>query len=397
MMNFPGVLAGDDQVMAKLRVAQERGKPIDGHAPGLRGEMARRYIDAGITTDHECVALEEAEEKIACGAKVAIREGSAARNFAELRPLLSTHAHMCFLCSDDKHPDELATGHIDALVRRAIAEGVAPLDVLQAACVNPVLHYGLDVGLLRVGDPADFIVVDSLDGLRVLKTYIAGRLVAEDGAPQFELPSPTTANRFLAEPRTAGDFRVEAVSGRLHAIRALDGQLITECEIVAPKLAGNLAVSDPQRDLLKIAVVNRYVAREPAAVAFIHGMGLQRGAIASSVAHDCHNVVAVGVDDDDLCAAVNLVIDSRGGLAVACGSEQRVLPLPVAGLMATGSCAEVAAAYAALDRLARDLGSRLRAPFMTLSFMALLVIPAIKLSDRGLFDGNRFQFMPLFV
>jgi adenine deaminase len=356
MMNFPGVLNGDPDCLAKIAAAIRRGKRVDGHAPGLRGEQAARYFAAGITTDHECISKDEALDKIAAGCKIAIREGSAARNFDALYSLMGEHPQMVMLCSDDKHPDELLTGHINTLVRRAVERGVDVFDALQAACVNPVEHYGLDVGLLRVGDPADFIEVDSLQAFNARRTWIDGR-----------------------------------------AIEALDGQLITHRLPLRPTIAGGLAVSDPDRDLLKLAVVNRY-QQAPLAVAFVRGFGIRSGAMASSVAHDSHNVIAVGVADDELAAAVNAVMEAGGGLAaVNHGSRERyILPLPVAGLMGTGTCEEIGRAYQALDGAVKRWGSQLRAPFMTLSFMALLVIPALKLSDRGLFDGAAFKFTPLF-
>jgi adenine deaminase len=396
MMNFPGVLHGDGQVAAKLDAAKKRGKPIDGHAPGLRGEQAEAYIAAGISTDHECFTKEEADDKLRFGAKILIREGSAARNFDALYPLLDERPDRVMLCSDDKHPDELLAGHINLLVRRAVARGVAPMHALRAACVNPVEHYGLDVGLLRVGDPADFIEVDNLENFNVLRTWIDGRLVAENGRTTIPQSRPAVVNRFSARPVKPEQFAVAAESDQVNVIEAIDGQLITRRHVMPAKIVGGQAVADPSRDLLKLVVVNRY-ADAPPAVAFIQGFGLRSGALASSVAHDSHNIVAVGASDEELRRAVNLVIEARGGLSVVSEAGDEVLPLPVAGLMATGSCEEVGRAYEKLDRLAKQLGSPLRAPFMTLSFMALLVIPDIKLSDKGLFDGGRFEFLPLFA
>ena len=396
MMNFPGVLQGDAEVMAKIDAARERGKPIDGHAPGLHGEEARVYFAAGITTDHECFTKAEALDKIACGTKISIREGSAARNFDALCSLLDEHPDQCMLCSDDKHPDELLLGHINALVRRAVERGLDLMNVLRSACVNPVLHYGLDVGLLREGDPADFIEVHNLDDFRVLRTFIDGRLVAERGETKIERIEPVVVNRFHGSTRSVEEFRIEAQSSRINAIEAIDGQLITKCRVVDARVVDGQAVSDPERNLLKMVVVNRYEPAPPA-VAFVQNFGLTRGAIASSVAHDSHNVIAVGASDEDLCKAVNLVLQAGGGLSLAEGKQRMVLSLPVAGLMSTATCREVGVAYASIDGLVKQLGSKLRSPFMTLSFMALLVIPEIKLSDKGLFDGNRFEFMPLFV
>jgi adenine deaminase len=397
MMNFPGVLGGDPDCLAKIRAAQDRGKPVDGHAPGLRGAEAARYVAAGMTTDHECFTKEEALDKIAAGCKISIREGSAARNFDALYTLISEHPSMTMLCSDDKHPDELVVGHINALVRRAVDRGVDVFDALQAACVNPVEHYGLNVGLLRVGDPADVIEVDSLTAFNVRRTWIDGQLVAEEGKTHIPRVEPEIENQFVATHVQPGDFAVPAIHGaRLQVIEALDGQLITRRLEVEPRLIDGVVESDPSRDVLKMVVVNRY-QKAPPAVAFVKNFGLHTGAMASSVAHDSHNVIAVGVTDDDLAAAVNAVMNAGGGLAAVSHSDGAhwVLPLPVAGLMGTGTCAEVAHAYQELDAAVKDWGSQLRAPFMTLSFMALLVIPELKLSDLGLFDGGRFEFTPL--
>jgi adenine deaminase len=395
VMNFPGVLAGDPDVLAKVEAARSRGLPVDGHAPGLRDGDARRYAAAGITTDHECFTLVEALDKLASGMKIIIREGSAARNLAALHPLLKTHRGLCMLGSDDLHPDALEHGHVNRLVRRCVGDGHDLFDVLEAACVVPVRHYGLPVGLLRVGDPADFIVVDDLKEFRVRATYLDGIKVAEDGRALFRRAEAPAANRFAAKPLPAEAFRLPSRGGLVRVIGARDGQLVTsELHLPAPEWDGEL-VSSVAGDILKLAVVNRY-ADAPPGLGFVNGFGLRRGAIAASVAHDSHNVVAVGATDRELCAAVNAVIAARGGLAVVDGGRVETLPLEVAGLMGRDGVA-VAAGYARLDALARQLGSPLAAPFMTLSFMALLVIPALKLSDRGLFDGTRFEFTSLYV
>ncbi|MCA9230875.1 MAG: adenine deaminase [Planctomycetales bacterium] len=398
MMNFPGVLHGDEQCLAKIAAARQRGKPVDGHAPGLRGEEAARYFGAGISTDHECFTKEEALDKLAVGCKISIREGSAARNFDALVTLIQEYPRQTMLCSDDKHPDELLNGHINVLVRRAIAQGIDLFDVLQAACLNPIEHYQLDVGQLREGDPADFIEVNSLQEFQVLRTWINGELVDEQGATTIPRVEPAVVNQFVATRIEPLQLAVAGDAGTLQTIEALDGQLITNRLAVEAKVeAGNL-VCDLDNDLLKMAVVNRYQAAPPA-VAFVKNFGLKCGAMASSVAHDSHNVIAVGTNDEDLAAAINAVMDCSGGLSAVCRQDglQLVLPLPVAGLMATGTCAEVAAAYEQLDTTVKQWGSRLRAPYMTLSFMALLVIPELKLSDLGLFDGGKFEFTPLLV
>jgi adenine deaminase len=395
-MNWPGVLADDPVVLEKLRVARESGRVVDGHAPGLRGDDARAYAAHGITTDHECFTLEEALDKIAAGMKILIREGSAARNFDALHPLLSSHPQACMLCSDDLHPDALVQGHLDRLVRRALEAGHDAYDVLRAACVHPVRHYGLPVGLLQPGEYADLIVVDGLERLTVLQTYVRGRLVAERGATRIAHVAAAPINNFTVGGVAESSLRVSARGPRLRVIEALDGQLVTRERIVPRRGAAGPLAADPERDVLKLAVVNRYREAAPA-LAFIAGFGLKRGALASSVAHDSHNVVAVGASDADLARATNAVLAQRGGIAVACDGAAEVLPLPIAGLMSADDGYQVARRYAALDARAKELGSRLRAPFMTLSFMALLVIPALKLSDRGLFDGQRFAFTPLSV
>jgi adenine deaminase len=399
MMNFPGILHGDPACLAKVKAAHDRGKPVDGHAPGLRGEEAARYIAAGITTDHECFTKEEALDKVRAGCKISIREGSAARNFDALYTLLGEFPGQTMLCSDDKHPDELLLGHINLLVRRAIERGIDVYDALRAACITPIEHYKLPVGQLRVGDPADFIEIDSLKEFNVRRTWIDGRLVAENGKTTIPRVEPKIVNKFVAEKISTDEIEVSAPADsrmKLQVIEALDGQLITN-RLEFPVQVINEAVhAQIELDILKLVVVNRYF-KAPPAIAFIKNFGLKRGAMASSVAHDSHNVIAVGTNDVDIAGAINLVMEAGGGLSAACGIEgvAEVLPLPVAGLMATGTCEEVGHAYGKLDKIVKSWGSPLRAPYMTLSFMALLVIPALKLSDQGLFDGGKFEFTDL--
>jgi len=400
MMNFPGVISGDPEVLAKIASARKEGKPVDGHAPGLRGSEARQYIEAGISTDHECFTREEALDKLRYGMKIIIREGSAAKNFEALADLLIDHADNMMFCSDDKHPDSLVAGHINRLCARAVAKGIDIFKVLKAACINPVLHYNLEVGLLRPGDPADFIVVRDLREFQVLQTFVNGEQVF-DGARSLitRTKEPKKkVNNFHCSQKTAADLVFLSQSGSLASpqtltvIEALDGQLITnkfpgQVKIQDGKYAGNI-----EEDILKLVVVNRY-SDAPVAKAFIKNFGLKTGALASSVAHDSHNIVAVGVDDEDLHRAVNLVIEVQGGISCAGNGTQLVLPLPVAGLMSMEDGYQVAEQYVALDKMAKNFGSKLSSPYMTLSFMALLVIPHIKLSDLGLFDGDRFSFM----
>lgn len=396
MMNFPGVLASDPDVMEKIRIAKELGLPIDGHAPGLTGHDAVRYINAGISTDHECISFDEAEWKIRNGMKILIREGSAAKNFDALIPLMDTYPGQLMFCSDDKHPDDLLLGHINALATRAIGLGKPVYDVLRAACVNPVLHYRLPVGLLREGDPADFIEVRSLESIDVVKTWINGRLVAENGQPMFPEQDIRLINNFNCKEKTAGDFSSQGKDiETIRVIRAIDGSLFTEKMEAELEAVNGLFEPDLDRDILKIAVVNRYADTKPA-VAFIHGFGIHEGAIAGSVAHDSHNIIAVGTSGANIARAVNLIIRNRGGIAAVSGSDELILPLPIGGIMSDRGGKEVAADYSRLDEYVKHvMGSSLKAPFMTLSFMALLVIPALKLSDKGLFDGSQFRFTPL--
>jgi adenine deaminase len=400
MMNFPGVLHDDPEVMAKIRAAHERGKPVDGHAPGLRGEGLAKYAAAGITTDHESFTYEEALEKIGLGIKCLIREGSAAKNFEALYRLVGQYPEMCMFCSDDKHPNDLVVGHINQLVVRAIERGQPPFAVLRAACVNPVLHYKLDVGLLRPGDAADFIEVEDLKQFKVLRTVIDGRVVAERGRTGLERIVPSIVNQFRSAGRKPEEFVVRADRGastaatRLRVIEAIDGQIVTGSLQVAPKIESGCVVSDPTNDVLKIALVDRYSGGTPA-VGFIKNFGLKSGAIASSVSHDSHNLLAVGVDDESIARAMNLLIECQGGIsAVGMVSGEKieaVLPLPIAGLMSDQDGRHVAEEYSRIDALAKKLGSTLTAPYMTLSFMALLVIPAFKLGPQGLFDVGKFQ------
>ena len=411
MMNYPAVLARDKDVMAKIEAAKKYGKPTDGHAPALRGEAAKKYIEAGISTDHECFTAEEAQDKLNYGMKIIIREGSAAKNFDALIGLLSENYEKMMFCSDDKHPDDLIEGHINLLVKRAIKLGIDKFKVLQAACLNPIEHYNLEVGRLREGDKADFIIVKDLENFEVLETYINGEKVAENGTSFIKDVETKAINQFDVQPKKATDFEVKRSkitentkeNIKIPVIEALDGQLITNPFLIdiddLTDANGNL-ISNTEKDILKIAVVNRYTSDAPVAVAFIKNFGLERGAIASCVAHDSHNIVVVGVTDEDIAKAVNLVIQEKGGVSATDGKTQHhILPLPVAGIMSLENGEEVGKKYAQIDTFAKTLmtntvtENKLHAPFMTLSFMALLVIPALKLSDKGLFDGGKFEFV----
>ncbi len=398
MMNWPGVLARDPEVMEKIRIAHEIGKPVDGHAPGLKGDMAKQYASAGITTDHECFSLEEALDKLKYGMKILIREGSAAKNFEALYSIIDDYADRTMFCSDDKHPDDLIEGHINLLVKRALEKGMDLYNILGAACINPVEHYKMDVGLLNVGDDADFIEVDNLTDFTILKTYINGALVAEKGESSIQYSSGTIINNFGIEEINVEELKVEPKGSQINVIEALDGELITNAIIAEAKISsdGTNTISDPANDVLKFVVVNRY-QQEPPAIGFIKNFGLNKGAISSSVGHDCHNILAVGVDDESICESINLLIREKGGVAAYDGTQSKLVSLPIGGIMTDENGYDVGKSYAEADGMAKEMGSKLRAPFMSLSFMALLVIPSLKLSDKGLFDGQKFEFKELFV
>jgi len=398
MMNFPGVLHSDPEVMAKIAAAKRLGKPVDGHAPGLRGDTARQYFAAGITTDHECFTYEEGLEKAQLGVKILIREGSAARNFEALWPLLKVFPAQIMFCSDDKHPDDLVQGHINSLVARAIAHGCDLYDTLRAACTHAVEHYKLSVGQLRVGDPADFIQVAELNAFKVNATWINGEKVAEKGKTLLPRLSTAAPNQFLANPKNADDFKLlhQFDSPCLRVIRVFDGEIVTgEEEDSVSIMRDGQYMPDLEKDLLYIAVVNRYTKDAKPALGIVRGFGLQCGALASSVAHDSHNIVAVGTSEDALAAAVNAVIAAKGGISATDGQgDTRVLPLPIAGLMSQEDGWQLAETYATLDAWVKTaLHCKLRAPFMSLSFLALPVIPKLKMTDRGLFDVEKFDFV----
>lgn len=400
MMNFPGVLFKDAEVMKKIAAAHAAGKPVDGHAPGLRGEQAKQYIEAGISTDHECFTAGEALDKLEHGMKILIREGSAAKNFEALIDLLEDHPRMIMFCSDDKHPDSLVAGHINQLCARAVAKGIDIFKIIRASSVNPVQHYKLPVGLLRIGDPADFILADDLVHFTIHQTYIDGLLVAATGQSLIKSVPAKSINQFQCNPVTADDLKIRlneypSENGLIPVIEALDGQLITNNLSLRGKQENDEWVSDIDTDILKMVVINRY-HQAPVAKCFIRNFNFKSGAIASTVAHDSHNIVAIGADDESLARAINLVIMEKGGVSCVTASGEKVLGLPVAGLMSTADGYAIAGEYTTIDRMAKTLGSTLAAPFMTLSFMALLVIPHLKLSDKGLFDGDQFKLISIY-
>jgi adenine deaminase len=419
MMNYPGVIYDDAEVLKKIEWAKYYKKPIDGHAPGLRGEDLTKYISAGISTDHECFSYEEGLEKLQKGMKVIIREGSAAKNFEALIGLLDEHYQNMMFCSDDKHPDDLLVGHINQLCARAVVKGNDIFKVLQAACVNPVKHYNLDVGLLQVSDTADCIVVEDLKDFKTLQTYINGELVYDNGESKIQHVNFENLNNFNTSKKSVEDFKLSCHNERrslsevevsrsavqvsessnfqkIRVIECLDGELVTNQIIEEATVVDNSLVSNTENDILKMTVVNRYQNDKPA-MAFIKNFGLKEGAIASSVGHDSHNIIAVGVSDDAICKAVNLIIENEGGICAVSNTEEKIVPLPVAGIMSDKDAETIGKQYSELDKMAKQLGSTLHAPYMSLSFMALLVIPSLKLSDKGLFDGGKFAFTDLDV
>lgn len=396
MMNYTGVVENDAEVMQKLHAAHRHHKPIDGHAPELKGDALNIYAKAGISTDHECMTIEEAEAKLELGIKVQIREGSAAKNFDTLVPLIRNHSHNIMFCSDDKHPDDLLkNGHINTLARRAISQGYDPLQVLRICSLNPIRHYKLDVGLLQLGDNADFVVVTDLKSLEVKQTYIQGIKVAENNKALFDRYIPTELiNNFQVDKLAIDDVKIEPTGNKLKVIMVDDGQLFTHSQLVEPKIEQGNLISDVDQDVLKLVVYNRYRKTKPA-IGFIKNIGLKRGALASTVSHDSHNIVAVGTSDYEIVTAINHLIDCKGGILACDGEELNILPLPVAGLMSADAGEVIAAQYEKVDSMVKAMGSTLQSPFMTIAFMSLLVIPKLKLSDKGLFDGRTYSFTNL--
>jgi adenine deaminase len=391
MMNWPGVLNDDPGVLAKIDAAKKLGKPIDGHAPGLKGERAAKYASAGISTDHESFSKEEAGDKLKNGMLIAIREGSAAKNYHTLIELLAEYPGKIMFCSDDKHPDDLIHGHMNEIVSRTLSLGYNYFDTLHAISVLPVRHYKLNVGLLQPGDAADFIIVDKPETMNVLETWIDGKAVFKDSEVQFPEIVVNRINNFEPYKVKPDDFKLHSANPEQAIIAAQDGELVTERETARLEILNGEVLADPDRDILKIAVVNRYEKRPPA-VGFIKNFGLKNGAIASSVAHDSHNIIAVGSSDEQISQAVNLIMKNHGGISAVHGKEKNTLALPVGGIMSDDSGENVAREYERLSNISREMGSKLKAPFMLISFMALLVIPSLKISDKGLFDGETFEF-----
>jgi len=394
LMNYPGVINNDTEVYRKIQIAQKYNRKIDGHAPGLTGNALQTYIDAGIDTDHECSTLNEAIEKINRGMKIQIREGSAAKNFEALWTLIDKYPDKVFLCTDDLHPDDLIEGHINKLVKRAIEKGVNIFNLLRSVTLNPIEHYKLDMGLLRVGDSADFIRVDNLVSFKVLETYLSGKKVFDLSFGLNNMAEQKIINKFNAKYISEDSLILVPENNRIKVISVEDGELITKS--FSATLEGKTDLnSDINQDILKLVVLNRYVS-EPPSIAFIHNFNLKNGAIASSIAHDSHNIIAVGVKNCEITECINWIISNRGGLAIHNGSQIFGIPLPIAGIISNQKAEAVARKYKELNEIAKELGCQLKAPFMTLSFMALLVIPELKLSNKGLFDGRTFSFTSLY-
>lgn len=402
MMNYPGLLMDDKEVWAKIAAAKNAGKHIDGHAPGLRGVDLKKYVEAGIETDHECSTLAEAEEKIVDGMMVQIREGSAAKNFDALWHLIDRYPEKVMMCTDDKHPDDLVSGYINKMADRAVQNGCNIWNALKASSVNAAKHYGIKHPVIKVGERAEFIVAN--DRFDVHETYIDGFKVFDEkggvsadfivGRADSNLEFPNVMNH---EKISADDVIVKS-NGNFACVKVIDvedGQLYTKETAERLSVKNGAVLSSVEKDVLKIVVVNRYDKNARPAVAYIRGFGLENGAIASTIAHDSHNIISVGTDDDSIVAAVNKLIDMKGGIVAIDDMGQSSLNLPIAGLISDKGGDEVADEYRKVNEKVKSMGSPLKAPFMTLSFMALLVIPELKLSDKGLFDGNRFGFVCL--
>ena len=405
MMNYPSVLAGDGEIMRKIEAARRHGKPVDGHAPGLTGHQRDQYAAAGITTDHECSTLEEGRSCVKAGMKVIIREGGAARDYEQLNPLIAESPDMVMLCTDDCHPEDFVREHINAIVMRALADGYDLWDILQAACVNPQRHYHLDWGLLQQGDPATFIIVDTVGPhFKVQSTVIRGMEVYSYNSSSLAMYLQLTAsdykgdhqdypNNFVAAPITEDDIFYNIKPGAAeHIINATDGSLVTGHEVWRMG-ASMFSDTHPWLEVEKIVVYNRYQRGAKPMVGLIHGFGITNGAIAGSVAHDCHNIVAVGSNDGYIVRAINRVIEMGGGLVVVSADEENDIPLPIAGLMAPLTGHELAFRSMIMRQKVHDIGCMMKDPFITMAFMALPVIPNLKLTDRHLMDTKNMEII----
>ena len=421
MMNFPGVINGDEEVLKKLDLARKYGKPIDGHAPLLSNENLDKYLAQGISTDHECTNILEAIEKKLKGMKIMVRDGSSALNMEGLfnidegnlliknpsswdliyrdifeRKIFSPIFD--FIVSDDKHPNDLIKGHLNLSIKKAVDLGIDSLKAIDMVTINPAYHYNLNCGAIVEGAKADFIVVDSISDCNVLRTYVAGECVFDGENVLFDVPEIETNNSINASKKSSGDFDIhyDGDECEVNVIECFDGELLTKKTTAKLSVKDGIIQPDVHKDISKIAVVERY-GGNTVANAFIKGFGLKKGAIASSVAHDSHNIIVVGNNSDMMAQAVNRVIDDMGGIAIVSEQFSDSLPLPIAGLMSNENAYDVAQKLAILHKRAATLGCELQAPFMTMAFMSLLVIPSLKISDKGLFDGDSFEFVDVVI
>lgn len=415
LMNFPGVINEDDLVIEKIQIAHHHKKPVDGHAPLLSGAELCKYVSKGISTDHECISMAEAREKKELGMKIMIREGSSAKNLEDLISLGGE-----FLVSDDIHPGDLSQGHMDHIIKKAIICGLDPIEAVKMVTINPSNHYSLNMGAISPGREANLIMVDDLENFNVKKVYIGGELVAKNKTALFNPTHISSGNTIFLEKTKPSDFTIP-LSGNevmVRTIDVLDEQLITSESEAIMQITNKEIVADVEQDILKIAVIERYGKsiskistknkqfsqlsknevilgnnNKKMALAFVRGFGIKEGAFASSVAHDSHNVIVVGTDSNYMARAVNILIENNGGLVAVSKNSQKSLKLPIAGLMASESAEIISSKLEDLHSMAGEMGCSLKSPFMTMSFLALLVIPNLKISDKGLFDVSKFEFV----
>ena len=421
MMNFPGVINGDEEVLAKLRLARKYGKPIDGHAPLVTGRDLDKYIAQHIVTDHECSNFAEAMEKKQKGMKIMVRDGSSAKNMEALFDFSEKLNHLKkqdgfsiipteiierrlhspifdFIVSDDKHPNDLIEGHLDNSIKKASKLGIDIIQAIEMVTVNPANHFNLDGGVIVTGAKADFVVIDNLHDFNVLETYVDGECVFDGENVLFDVEEVEVENSVNACEKTAEDFDVyfDGDECEVNVIECFNGELLTNKTTAKLKCRDGKVQSDIYQDVLKIAVVERYGSNS-ISNAFIKGFNLKKGAIASSVAHDSHNIIVVGYDSEMMARAVNTIIDNGGGFAVVSEDFEDSLSLPIAGLMSNEDAYVIAEKLNTLHKMVKALGCSLDAPFMTMAFMALLVIPSLKISDMGLFDGDNFEFVDVII
>ena len=396
LMDYPGVIRRDLEVMKKIVAAKRLGKKIDGHAPGLKGEDLKKYAAAGVSADHECSTIEEALDKIRLGMMIQIREGSAAKDFEALYSLIESHPDCVMLCTDDTHPDDLfENGHIDNLIRKGLEKGCSLMNLLRASSYNAIKHYGLDLGLLQLRDSADFIIIDNPESFKVQSSYMKGNCIYKDGEVLFESHNEILLNNFYRKEIKLEDIQVEAKDCDVHVMTVSDGNLVTGWGSGRPKVEEGKLVSDTNKDLLKMVVMSRYNNEKPV-VGFAQGFGFKKGAISASIAHDSHNIIAVGTKDSDILNALNTLIELKGGMVASEGNETRSVKLDVAGLMSNKRGEDLLVEYTYLSDFTKTFGSSFHSPFMTLAFMSLLVIPKLKLSDKGLFDVEQFKLIDLY-